>query len=373
MKTIRVAESRIGDAIKSAVRDDISKNALKEAVLSEELTVSRELLEELEGSTSGDDGDDSDLVISVKVGREAITRNILLKASKQVEEFGIELIDVRLKRLNYNPDVRPEVYGRMISERERIATMFRSEGKKDSDIIRGQVQKSVDIISSKAKREAEEIRGAAQGQATKIYNEAYGVDPEFYAFFRSMEAYGDAVGSGSTLILKSDSDFFKYLREISDADPAQRCAGRRRRGGEDRKSRVAVEVPGAEHDMKRSPQLSLKEKLTLYMMVALAALGALMAWTVVPHFADIFKDVLGEDAELPHLTAFVVLTAKLWFLLPLGLLLLHAWSVLRKDKRHAHWVWYVVVFGCLVFILFVLLSGFSLFLPLTKITVGLAP
>jgi len=219
VKTIRVAESRIGDAIKSAVRDDISRNALKEAVLSQDLKVSQEELEELEGSTSGDDGDNKGLVISVKVGREAITRSILLKASEQVKEFGIELIDVRLKRLNYNPDVRPQVYERMVSERERIATMFRSEGKKQSDIIRGQVQKSVDIISSQAKREAEEIRGEAQGEATKIYNDAYGVDPEFYAFFRSMEAYGDAVGSGSTLILKSDSDFFKYLREISPDGP----------------------------------------------------------------------------------------------------------------------------------------------------------
>jgi len=219
VKTISVAESRIGDAIKSAVRDDISKNKLQEAVRSEELVVSRELLEELEGSTSGDDDDGKDVVYPVDVGREAITRSILTKASGQVEQFGIELIDVRLKRLNYNPDVRPQIYQRMVSERERIATLFRSQGKKESVDIRGQVQKSVDIITSTAKRDADQIRGAAEGQATKIYNDAYGVDPEFYAFFRSMEAYGDAVGSGSTLILKSDSDFFKYLREISPDGP----------------------------------------------------------------------------------------------------------------------------------------------------------
>lgn len=210
VKTSTVANSRIGDAINASVRDNISNNALSEAVLSQQLTMSRELLDELEGNKTTDG---EDLVINVKVGREAITRKILGEAREAVKKFGIELIDVRLKRLNYNQSVRPQVYQRMISERERIAAKFRSEGKKESDIIRGDVQKNVDIISSTAKRQAEEIRGAAEGMAAKIYNDAYGVDPEFYAFFRSMEAYGESVGDGSTLILKSDSDFFKYLRE----------------------------------------------------------------------------------------------------------------------------------------------------------------
>ncbi len=128
---------------------------------------------------------------------------------------GIELIDVEIKRINYVEEVRRKVYERMISERQRIAEQYRSEGKGESSEIRGQKEKELQRITSEAYRIAEEVKGTADAEATGIYAAAYGRDPEFYSFLRTLESYSQTLDEESALILTTDSDYFKYLKSMS--------------------------------------------------------------------------------------------------------------------------------------------------------------
>jgi membrane protease subunit HflC len=130
-------------------------------------------------------------------------------------QYGIELVDVRIKRLNYVESVREKVYARMISERKRIAAQFRSEGEGRSAEILGAMEKELRQIRSGAYRRAQEVRGKADAEATRIYGEAYGRDPEFYAFSRTLEAYKEGQNKNSTLILTTDSDYYRYLKEAA--------------------------------------------------------------------------------------------------------------------------------------------------------------
>ena len=126
--------------------------------------------------------------------------------------LGIELQDVRVKRVNYIQSVRRQVESRMIAERQSIAERFRSEGRGRSQEVLGNMERELRQIRSEAGREAEEIRGEADAEATRIYGVAFGEDPEFYSFFRTLESYR-VLGENSTLMLRSDSDFFRYLEQ----------------------------------------------------------------------------------------------------------------------------------------------------------------
>ena len=136
------------------------------------------------------------------------------RAAEQMPRYGIELIDVQIKRVNYVEEVRQKVYERMISERQRIAERYRSEGQGQSSEIRGQKEKELQRITSEAYRTAEEIRGQADADAAAIYAEAFGRDPEFYSFLRTLESYKATIGNESSLILTTDSDYFGYLKDI---------------------------------------------------------------------------------------------------------------------------------------------------------------
>ena len=149
----------------------------------------------------------------VEVGRHKIGVLIKEKCIPELEPFGIVLVDVRLRRINYVPDVRRKVYDRMKSERRRMAEFYRSEGLGKKAGIDGQREKELRVISSGAYRTAEEIRGEADADATKIYAESYGADPEFYAFLKKLESYKEALAGQVNLVISTDSFFFSLLKD----------------------------------------------------------------------------------------------------------------------------------------------------------------
>lgn len=201
----RTALGRLDDIIDSATRNQITRHLLYELVRnSERKFVETEVSLEIEEKMG-----------EVKYGREKISRLILEEASGLVPEFGIELIDVRIKRLNYVERVRQGVYARMIAERKRVAEQYRSEGQGKKAEIEGMREKEQQKITSQAYRRAQEITGKADAEATKIYAKAYNKDPEFYSFLKTLDTYKGTLNEKTWLLLTSDSDFYKYLKSIS--------------------------------------------------------------------------------------------------------------------------------------------------------------
>ena len=204
------AQSRLNDIIDSVVRDQVSGSELVELVRSASWVVPEgEILEEVPAEVR------EELKKQVSRGREELTRNVLVEARKVIPQYGIELVDVRIKRLNYVESVREKVYARMISERKRIAARFRSEGEGRSAEILGTMEKELRQIRSGAYRRAQEIRGKADAGATRVYGDAYSGDPEFYAFSRTLEAYREGQNKDSVLILTTDSDYYRYLKQAA--------------------------------------------------------------------------------------------------------------------------------------------------------------
>jgi membrane protease subunit HflC len=201
----RGARTRLDDIIDSVVRDIISGTDLEEIVRSADWDVDVSELSAEEAAVV-----DTDLA-KPKKGRGQLEKEMLASASRLMPGLGIELVDVRIKRINYIDSVRAQVENRMIAERQSIAARFRSEGEGRSQEILGDMEKKLRGIRSEAARKAEEIIGAADAEATRIYGRAFGADPEFYAFFRTLESY-DAMGENTTLMIKADSDFFRYLQ-----------------------------------------------------------------------------------------------------------------------------------------------------------------
>ena len=150
-----------------------------------------------------------------ELGRDGISARILEIASKVTPQYGIELTDVLLKRVNYIESVRLKVYDRMISERKRIAAEKRSLGEGMKAEILGKVDRELKEILSGANREALTIKGKADAEATKIYGLAYTQDPEFYSFQKSLEGYEEIIGDNTSLILSSDSELYQYLQDVS--------------------------------------------------------------------------------------------------------------------------------------------------------------
>lgn len=150
----------------------------------------------------------------INLGRDEITRLIVEQASEKLKEFGIELVDVKIKRINYIDNVRQAVYERMIAERKQIAEKYRAEGEGEASNIRGEKEKELQVIKSQAYRDAQKIKGDADAEAARIYATAYGADPEFYAFVKSLEVYKESLKKDTTLILSTNSDALKYLKGI---------------------------------------------------------------------------------------------------------------------------------------------------------------
>jgi membrane protease subunit HflC len=198
------AIGKLNDIIDPAVRNFITSNKLIEAVRKSDRTLDR--------GEAGDE-DSERTYYTVTTGREKITQGILTQAQRKLAPFGIELEDVKIKRINYVEQVRKSVYGRMIAERKQIAEKFRSEGKGEAQKILGAKERDLQEIESEAYRTAQEIKGKADAEATIIYAEAYGVDPEFYSFVQTLEVYNESLGEKNTLILSTDSEFLKYLKE----------------------------------------------------------------------------------------------------------------------------------------------------------------
>src|SRR3989338_1190184 len=218
------ARSRLDDIIDSVVRDQVSASELVELVRSASWVVPEgEVLEEVPAEVR------EELKKQVSRGREELTRTILTEARKVIPQYGIELVDVRIKRLNYVESVREKVYARMISERKRIAARFRSEGEGRSAEILGTMEKELRQIRSSAYRRVQEIRGKADAEATRVYGGAYNRDPEFYAFSRTLEAYKEGQNKNSKLILTTDSDYYRYLKEAGSRVPRGAAAAPPRR------------------------------------------------------------------------------------------------------------------------------------------------
>jgi membrane protease subunit HflC len=213
---VRGAQTRLDDIIDSASRDIVSRYVLVEVVRD-----SNRILD-YQGEISGipdsikteDEEEVAYVVEEISTGREKLTRMILQRASELVPQYGIELLDVQVKRLNYIEDVRKKVYERMISERQRIASKYRSEGEGKKAEIVGMKEKELNRIYSEAYRRSETIRGEADAKATKIYADAYRQDPEFYSFLKTLDVYKRTMGQNDRVILTTDTELFRYLRRI---------------------------------------------------------------------------------------------------------------------------------------------------------------
>ena len=200
----RNAQSRLDDIIDGETRNAIASYALIEAVRSTNRKFDDdEYITELEGAEA---------LENVTAGRDKLTRQIRDRAAEVVKEFGVELVDVQIRRINYVNEVQVKVFERMVSERRRIAERSRSEGMGRAAEIRGQRERDLKGIRSAAYRKAQEVTGKADAEATRIYADAFGRDAEFFQFLRTLEAYPKAVDGSTSLFLGTSSEFYRYLR-----------------------------------------------------------------------------------------------------------------------------------------------------------------
>jgi membrane protease subunit HflC len=200
----RGAQSRLDDIIDGETRNAVANFDLIEIVRSSnrefEVTEETEIL------------DLSSAITKIQTGREKIAQIILENSSQTTPEIGVELKDIQIKRVNYVDEVQQKQFDRMISERQRIASKYRSEGDGKSAEIRGQKERELKKIQSEAYRQAQEIKGKADAQATQIYAQAYNLDPEFYQFMKTLEVYRTIMDKETWLLLSTDSEFLRYLK-----------------------------------------------------------------------------------------------------------------------------------------------------------------
>jgi len=206
----RSAQSRLDDILNGETRNAIAKHELVELIRStnREPQVSEDLTE----------GEETEIFLQINIGREEITRSILETARPRTIELGIELLDLRLKRINYVKAVREKIFERMISERQRIAEKFRSEGQGEASKIMGDKERDLKQIQSEAYKTAQEIMGKGDAEAVTIYAQAYNQSQEareFYRFLKTMETYQSTLAEKDWLILSTEGDFFKYLQKQS--------------------------------------------------------------------------------------------------------------------------------------------------------------
>lgn len=205
LETIRKGLGRLDEAIESNVRKVIKTHPLWEVLRNTKRDLAY-ISKELEKA-------EKDRGISIEIGRNKITEEIQQKASKElVENYGIELIDIKIKYINYVPQVISTIYSRMRAERIRIKDRYESEGRSRKEEIEGEIAREKARIESEGYRTAKEIRGQADAEALKIYAEAYSKDQEFYSFLKMLETYERTFNQDTQLILSTDSEFFKYLK-----------------------------------------------------------------------------------------------------------------------------------------------------------------
>jgi modulator of FtsH protease HflC len=210
----RSAQSRLDDVLGSETRNAVAKHELIEIIRT---TKDRAPLRDTLVTDGGRELDVGSLV-PIQKGRKLVEQEIFAEAAEKVRVFGIELLDIRFKRINYNESVRPKIYDRMISERQQIAERFLSEGHGEAARIRGNRVRDLNKIQSEAYRHVEEIRGVADAKATEIYAGAYNQSPEavaLYEFTRTMQAYKPMIAENTTLVLSTDGDLFKFLKGIA--------------------------------------------------------------------------------------------------------------------------------------------------------------
>ncbi|UCC94715.1 MAG: protease modulator HflC [Candidatus Omnitrophota bacterium] len=206
----KIAQSRLDGIIDAAVRDIVMSHNLIEIVRS-----SNRVLEESDDLQQKKEFIDEGALDEIRVGRDKMREQIIENARDTVPQYGIELIDMRIKRINYLEKDRKAVYARMIAERKREAEKYRSEGRGILAEIEGKTDKELKGIRSEAYKRAQGIKGEADAKSTKIYADAYNKDPEFYSFLKTLETYTVTVDENTTVILTTDGDYFQYLKEIS--------------------------------------------------------------------------------------------------------------------------------------------------------------
>jgi len=200
----RGAQSRIADLLDGATRSTIAKHELIEVVRSSNRTF----------AVSSDMPESEEPPKKVEFGRTKLEAEVLANATAvaRATGLGIEILDFRFKRIDYEERVRQEVYNRMISERQRIAEEYRSEGAGEAARISGEKERELKTITSDAYRKSQEIRGKADAEAADIFASAYNKDPEFYSFLKTLDVYKTSVGTNTTLILGTDGEFLKYIQ-----------------------------------------------------------------------------------------------------------------------------------------------------------------
>ena len=212
----RSAQSRLEDILGSETRNAIAKHDLIEVI-----RTTRDRVPTRDEGLAGDLRESASqigVLRPITKGRKKIEEEIRTAARVKLAEFGIELLDVRFKRINYNPSVVAKIYERMISERQQIASRFRSEGEGEAAKILGAKERDLSEIASEAYKAIQEIRGEADARATEIYARAYDQSPEareLYGFLKTMETYEAVLGSDTTLILSSGSELFRFLNRAS--------------------------------------------------------------------------------------------------------------------------------------------------------------
>ena len=204
----RGAHTRLDDILDGVTRNVIANNNLVEVI--------RSTNRQFEASTDIGDVQDSEANVRIELGRGKMTRLIIETASPRLKALGIEVLDLRLKRINYVEEVQVKIYERMITERKRIADQFRSEGQGEAAKILGDKERDLKKIQSEAYRTAQEIRGKADAEATTIYAAAYNQSPEsraFYRFLKTMDSYRNTLTEKDWLVLSTKGDFFKFLEQ----------------------------------------------------------------------------------------------------------------------------------------------------------------
>jgi membrane protease subunit HflC len=198
----RGAQSRLDDILDGETRNSVARYDLIELVRSSNRNRAEVAVE----------SDEENVILErIQKGRKQIEKEILDRASSRMANLGIELLDIRLKRLNYVEQVQKDVFARMIAERNRVAELFRSEGEGEAARIRGERERELKRIQSEAYRSAEELRGKADAQATDVYAAAHGRDADFYAFTKSLETYERTMDAKTVFILATDSELLKYM------------------------------------------------------------------------------------------------------------------------------------------------------------------
>jgi len=204
------AQSRLDDILDGETRNAIAKNNLVELIRTSNRTSQ---VDEESGAA-----DDMNILANIEFGREKITRSILEAASPRIRELGIELLDLRFKRIKYVDEVQKKIFERMISERKRIAEKYRSEGDGEASKILGDKERELKSIQSEAYKTAQEIMGKADAEATTIYAGAYNRNAdtrEFYRFLKTLDTYKNTLSEKDWLILSTKSDFYEYLQNLN--------------------------------------------------------------------------------------------------------------------------------------------------------------